>query len=350
MKQIWLLIALSFLFTNCKQEKSNSKNKKEVDLTITSFDIPNTSIRAIIAENDSTVYYTGSNGQFGFTTDGGQFWSKKTITYNDTLTPEFRSIAKNKEGVFLLSVGNPALLYKVTDSTQTVVYKEVHENVFYDSMHFFDNGVHGIAVGDPTDGCPSIITTSDAGNTWTKISCENLPNFENGEAFFAASNTNIKIINNIVWIASGGKKSRILKSTDKGKTWEIFETPFIQGNGPQGIYSIDFYDENIGIAVGGSYANPTDNCKNKAITNDGGKTWNIVSDNLNPNYKSCVQYIPHSDGKKIIALGKTGISYSEDGGNQWEIMSDASFYTIQFVNQHNAWVAGNNKIGKIIVP
>ena len=95
-----------------------------------------------------------------------------------------------------------------------LVYTEKHDKVFYDSMKFFADGKHGIAVGDPTEDCASIIVTSDGGNTWTKISCDKLPKFEDGEAFFAASNTNIKIVGNTVWIASGGKKARILKSTE----------------------------------------------------------------------------------------------------------------------------------------
>ena len=148
-------------------------------------------------------------------------------------------------------------------------------------------------------------------------------------------------------ISSGGKKARILKSTDKGKSWEVFTTPIIQGNGPQGIYSIDFYDENNGIIIGGDYSNPNDNCKNKAITNDGGKTWKIIADNENPNYKSCVQFVPDGKGKEIFAVGKTGISYSNDGGNTWKALSDESFYAIQFVNRNTAWLSGNEKIAKL---
>ena len=221
--------------------------------------------------------------------------------------------------------------------------------MFYDALQFFDDGLHGIAVGDPTEDCPSIILTFDGGNSWGKISCADLPTFEDGEAFFAASNTNIKTVGSSVWIVSGGKKSRVLKSEDFGKTWQIFDTPIIQGKGPQGLYSIDFYDENNGIAIGGDYSKPNENKANKAITKDGGKTWTLIADNQNPNYKSCVQYVPNTNGKEVFAVGKTGVSYSNDSGNTWTDVSKEGYYTIQFVDKNTAWLSGAQKIGKLIL-
>ena len=60
--------------------------------------------------------------------------------------------------------------------------------------------------------------------------------------------------------------------------------------------------------------NQIENKANKAITIDGGKTWSLVADGQNPSYKSCVQYVPNTNGKEIFAVGKTGISFSNDGG------------------------------------
>ncbi len=345
MKRFLTIISLTLFFFSCK-EKYTSREISNFEIEV--FKIDNTSIRAIESIDENTVYFAGSNGKIGNTKDGGKTWDIETVNYQDSIQPHFRSLTKTKECVFALSIANPALLYKI-DTTKEIVYIEKHEKVFYDSMHFFSNEKDGIAVGDPTEGCPSIILTNDGGNNWSKIPCAELPKFEDGEAFFAASNTNIKIINNTVWIASGGKKARILKSTDKGKTWNIYATPFIQGNGPQGIYSIDFYDENNGIIIGGDYSKPNDNCKNKAITKDGGKTWEIVADNQNPNYKSCVQYVPERNGKEIFTVGKTGISYSNDAGNSWKKLSEEEFYSINFVNKNTAWLSGNEKIAKLSI-
>jgi len=344
MKRIVLFISAIIMLYSCQKEY---KPREFSALKIETFEVKNTSIRAIKAIDRSTVYYAGSNGDVGHKTNNGVLWNQLYIKHQDSLTPHFRSLAYNGKDYFALSIANPALLYKISEGKSTLVYQENHEKVFYDAMTFFDDNIHGIAVGDPTENYPSVLLTDNAGETWTKLSCDNLPVFEEGEAFFAASNTNIKTIGSTVWIASGGKKARVLKSTDFGKTWEIYNTPIIQGDGPQGIYSIDFADENNGIIIGGNYAKPNENKANKAITTDGGKTWTLVADAQNPNYKSCVQYVPNTKGKEVVAVGKTGISFSNDGGKTWNDVSDEGFYAIDFVDENTAWLSGNEKIGKL---
>ena len=346
MKRISLLILVVIISFSCKKEKEYSP-REITNINIQEFKRDSSSIRAIYALNTDTLYYAGSKGDFGVTINGGKTWDIMTIKYQDSILPHFRSIAYGKNGFFALSVANPALLYNIGFYGPYLTYKEEHEKVFYDCMKFFDDGLHGIAVGDPTEDCPSILLTIDGGVIWSKLPCEKLPKFEEGEAFFAASNTNIAIINKTVWIASGGSKARILKSVDYGNTWEIYNTPIVQGNGPQGIYSIDFYDENNGIAIGGNYSKEDDNCANKAITKDGGKTWTIVADNQNPSYKSCVQYVPNTNGKEIFAVGKTGVSFSNDGGISWKEVSKDKYYAIQFVDENTAWLSGHEKIGKL---
>ncbi|WP_339883972.1 oxidoreductase [Polaribacter vadi] len=346
MKRISLLISVFLLIICCTTEYI----PRNIDaIEIEAFKMEDTSIRAIITLDKNNVAYAGSDGSFGFKTYKGVSLHTQNIKYQDSIAPNFRSLAFNGTDYFALSIANPALLYKISDDQYSLVYKEEHAKVFYDSMHFFDDNIHGIAVGDPTENCASIILTDDAGKTWNKLSCENLPKFEEGEAFFAASNTNIKTIGSTVWIASGGTKARVLKSDDFGQTWQIFETPIIQGNGPQGIYAMDFADKNNGIIIGGDYSKPLENKANKAITKDGGKTWTLVANNQNPNYKSCVQYVPNTNGKEVFAVGKTGVSFSNDGGVSWKDVSDESYYAIQFVDKNTAWLSGNEKIGKLIL-
>jgi photosystem II stability/assembly factor-like uncharacterized protein len=346
MKRLSLLIFAFLLITSCITEYT-PRNIETIE--IQEFKIDSTSIRAISALDVNTVYYAGSRGDVGFTADGGKSWTTEYITYKDSIVPHFRSFAKNGDDFFALSIENPALMYKISKENTELVYTEKHKKVFYDALQFFDDGLHGIAVGDPTEDCPSIILTFDGGKSWGKVACSALPTFEDGEAFFAASNTNIKTIGNTVWVASGGKKARVLKSDDFGKTWQVFDTPIMQGNGPQGIYSIDFADKNNGIVIGGDYSKPTENIANKAITKDGGITWTLVADNQSPNYKSCVQYVPNTEGKEVFAVSKTGVSFSNDSGNTWTEVSKDSYYAIQFVDKNTAWLSGSQKIGKLIL-
>ncbi len=234
-------------------------------------------IRAIKAIDENTLYFADAKGNIGKTSNSGKTWELIPVKYSEKITPNFRSIDVVKDTVFALSIGNPGLLFKIYGKKIRLVYKEEHPKVFYDALQFFPDGKHGIAVGDPTEDCPSILVTSDYGNTWHKTPCNQLPKFEKGEAFFAASNTNIKIIEDNIWVVSGGTKARVLKSENKGETWEIHNTPIIQGKGAQGMYSIDFNNKLNGITIGGDYANPNKNIANKAITKDGGKTWKLIA-------------------------------------------------------------------------
>jgi len=343
MKKNILFVFVAIIFLSCKQEYE-PRNFETV--TIQKFDIDSTSIRAIIAISIDELLFAGSRGDIGLTEDGGETWEFEYLKYQDSIVPHFRSLAKTSSAVFALSIANPALLYKISFGEKKIVYKEEHEKVFYDAMTFLDDTT-GIAIGDPIGGCTSIIMTYDGGETWNKIDCSNLPEVKEGEASFAASNTNIAFYKNNIWVVTGGTKARVLKSADKGKTWEAIETPFIQGNGSQGIYSVDFYNENIGLIVGGDYSKPNENKANKAITSDGGKTWTLVADGESPNYKSSVKYIPRTKGKEVIAVGKTGVSFSNDGGRTWKDVSKEGYYAIDFVDKNTAWLSGHQKIGKL---
>jgi photosystem II stability/assembly factor-like uncharacterized protein len=227
------------------------------------------------------------------------------------------------------------------------VYTEAHEKVFYDSMKFWNDN-EGIAIGDPITDCLSILVTRNGGATWQKIPCENLPKTVEGEAAFAASNTNICISGNNAWIVSGGKKSRVFFSPDKGNSWQVFDTPIVQGEPMTGIFTADFYNDTIGIVAGGNYEVLSQNFQNKAITLDGGKTWTLIAENQGFGYSSCIQFVPKSNGKQIVSVGALGLHYSSDGGYSWKQFSkDDSLYTIRFVNKKLAFAAGRNKIVKI---
>lgn len=319
-----------------------------------------TSIRAVeVSEHE--VLFAGSNGVYGnfkinpvSTSDDGavvpSYFKTKNSGAIDFLDkkPAFRSLANTTDAFFVLSIASPALLYKIDKNLEEInlVYIEQAEEVFYDAMTFW-NDQEGIAMGDPVDGCLSIIITRDGGATWQKKTCATLPKTEAGEAAFAASDTNIKIIDDQAWIITGGLKSRILHSSDKGETWELFETPIIQGSETTGGYSMDFYDDKNGIVYGGDYTKPEVTTNNIVLTNDGGKTWNPTTANANQGYKSCVQYVPNSNGNELVALGFTGISYSQDGGDHWEEISKESLLSFRFLNDSIAYAGGRNKLVRL---
>ncbi|MUP47150.1 oxidoreductase [Gramella sp. BOM4] len=352
MKRLYFLMLLGII--SCKNDTDKSASNENINKDSAYFDSVETQV---ILEDDSlsvraievignNLAFAGNNGIYGLYNSANGQW-KTNVQKFDSIVPEFRAVASTANDFFMLSVGNPALLFKTGDSgNMELVYKEEHEKVFYDAMAFW-NDQEGIAMGDPTSGCISILITRNGGSSWNKLDCEMLPEAAEGEAAFAASNSNIAIVGNNTWILTGGNRSRILFSPDKGKTWEVYDTPLIQGKPTTGGYSLDFYDENHGIIIGGDYTNPEGNTGNKAITEDGGKTWELVAEGQEPGYRSSVRFVPNSEGKQIVAVGFEGIDYSKDGGNSWERLSNEGFYTLRFVNDSTAYAAGKGRIAKL---
>jgi len=344
MNKLVLIVAAILLFS-CKSIHS-VENRNTVTVTIDTLLQDKISIRALALDHDK-VWYAADQSRFGFIDMKTN--QKKEIKLPSEKKSEIRSIAQTENYVFILNVGNPALLYKISkeDLSYVLVYQENHEKVFYDSMQFW-NEKEGIAIGDPIEGSFSVITTRDGGVSWQKMPSDRLPHLEDGEAAFAASNTNIVIKGNATWLVSGGKKARVFHSRNKGKSWSVVETPIVQGKQMTGIFTADFYNSSVGFISGGNYEVLNQNFDNKAVTHDGGKTWKLVAQNQGFGYASCVQYIPNSHGKGLISVGASGIYYSEDGGNSWKQWStDSSLYTIRLLNDNTAIAAGKNKVIRI---
>ena len=335
------IFLLAVLIVSCsEQQKPRTFTSVDIETIYTD----SISIRAIELMGNSLAF-AANKGTFG-SVDLTTGKVRANIEKYHTSVPSFRAVAHTSNEFFMLSVESPALLYKTgVNGRMELVYKEEGEGVFYDAMTFL-NDLDGIAVGDSVDGCLSIIITSDGGNSWSKIPCSKLPEGIEGEGAFAASNTNIKTVGGKIWIAS--TSGRVLFSSDKGDSWESFQTPILNEEPTEGIYSIDFNDEYLGFAIGGDYTNPDNKKANKAITKDGGKTWNLLADGQEPGYKSCVQFIPSTKGNGLVAVGFTGISYSSDMGQSWKELSKDSFYTIRFQNDTIAYAAGKNRISKLV--
>ena len=350
MKNLSYLFLFLVVFTACKDEKQPvSAVKLKVFTSVETDTIlqEELSVRALLVDSNK-VWYAANKGQYGSIdlVTGKQFSGHVT---KDTLSLEFRSIAQTKESIFILNVGSPALLYRVSKDGSRIkkMYQENHPKAFYDSMQFWNNE-EGIAMGDPTEGCLSVLITRDGGASWAKVSCGTLPKIQEGEAAFAASNTNLVVKGDETWMVSGGKKSRVYYSGDKGGSWKVFETPIVQGEVMTGIFTADFYDAKNGFIAGGNYEQLQQNFGNKALTKDGGKTWELVAEKAGFGYASCVQYVPHSNGEQLVSVGASGLYYSSDFGEKWvKMLDDTTLYTLRFMNDSTAIAAGKDKIVRL---
>lgn len=345
MRSIICLVLICGFMVSCKDEATfipRDFNTVEIETILEDSLL---SIRAIDILNDGSLTFAANNGAYGLYDPKKESWQISKQVY-DTLQLEFRSVAHTSSDFFMLSVGNPAMLFKTGDQgTMELVYFEEHPKVFYDSMIFW-NDQEGIAIGDTTEDCLSIIITRDGGNTWHKLSCDVLPKAKEAEGAFAASNTNIAVKGNNTWIATTA--GRVYFSEDKGKSWSVVQTPVINAKETEGIYSMAFYDNKNGFAIGGDYTNPESNTANKIITKDGGNTWTLIASGKEPGYRSCVQYVPNGNGKELVTVGFKGIDYSKDGGNSWKSISKEGFYTLRFLNDSVAYAAGQNRISKLM--
>ena len=306
----------------------------------------NISIRAIEIWNGK-VYYAGSQSKFGYV-DYNNPENKQQVQMNSD-NKEFRTIAMYPENVFnTVNIGSPAQFYGISYELKPCPLDSyVQEEVFFDSFKVSAKNRSTIAISDPyEDGRPLFRVTGD--QLYDKSNA-NLPTYFKGEAHFAASNSNIAMYDDKVWIASGGTKARIFKfDWANPYQWEVFETPFTQGGATTGIYSIDFYDVQQGIAVGGDYTKQYDNVNNIATTQDGGETWQIQASGKNAGYATCVKYRPNTKGKDIIAVGDQHVSFSQDFGKTWKKISDEkNLFALEWVDDSTVVLAGKDRIVKM---
>ncbi len=308
----------------------------------------NISIRALQIY-DGKVWYAGTDSKFGYVSLKDSADRKQMILSNEKL--EFRTLAQSKDLFYTINILSPAQVFQIDKKSlqSKVVRTDTKKSAFFDAFTFNKND-QGIAISDPEeDGTPNPIFFSEMDSYVRTQKLHELPKYLSGEAHFAASNTNIAMNGNKVWIATGGMKARIFKfSLNNPMKWQVFETAFIQGTSSQGIYSIDFFDKKFGIAVGGDYTKQAENINNIATTNDGGKTWQIQASGENGGYKTCVKFRPNSKGKEIIAVGDQNIEFSDDYGKTWTTISDEKgLYVCDWIDENTLVFAGKNRIIKI---
>ena len=296
---------------------------------------------------DGKVWYSGTDSKFGYVSLKDTA-DKKQLRLSDEKL-EFRTLAQTEDAFYALNIGTPAKWFTIQKKDLKVKLNMIDttKTVFYDAFVFDQAKNRGIAISDPNkDGSSrNLIFTCDTFNNPKT----DFPKYFSGEAHFAASNSNIALKGKWGWIATGGTKARVFKfNWNHPFTWKVYETPFTQGTASKGIYSIDFYDKNFGIAVGGDYTKQAENIDNIATTHDGGETWQIQASGKNGGYKTCVKFRPESKGKDIIAVGDQNIEFSTDYGKTWTTISEEKgLYVCEWMDANTLVLAGKNRVVKM---
>lgn len=293
---------------------------------------------------DNKVWYSGTESKFGYV-DLKNPQNQKQLKLSEKQL-QFRTLAQDRNSFYAINIESPAYFFKISkkDLKSQIVFTDTTKTAFYDAMHFVnDDLVYAFSDPDKDDNLKLAVHHSKGNNKWYII--QNNIKLNKGEAAFAASNTNIASTKNYVWIATGGKASRIVRLNLKNEKFQIFDTPFVQGESSQGMYSIDFYDDTFGIAVGGDYTKQNESINNIATTNDGGETWQIQASGQNAGYTTCSKIKPNSKGKEIISVGDQHISYSSDYGKTWKKISDEKgFFVCEWVDKNTVVFAGKDRI------
>jgi len=300
-------------------------------------------IRGLGAGREGAVWATGTHGMYLWTTDGGTTRHFGQVPGATSL--DFRDVqVVSSDVVYLMAAAqDTARIYKTTDrgAHWTMQYDDTRRGMFLDALAFFDD-THGLVLGDPVDGRFVILRTDDGGAHWTRIDSAGMPAALPGEAAFAASGTALVTGGaHDAWFATGGGPvSRVFRSHDSGRTWQVSETPVRAGNASAGIFSLSFSDATHGVAVGGNYAAPDTTQITVALTADGGVTWKAAAPSAATGYLSGVTIRPDSRGQSLVAVGTLGTAISRDGGRTWTQFDRLWANSVIATPGGTIWIAG----------
>jgi photosystem II stability/assembly factor-like uncharacterized protein len=297
------------------------------------------SFRGLSVVSDKVVWVSGSMGTVGRTADGGQTWKMAPIPGYEKV--DFRSLyAFDSLQALVANAGSPMHVLRTNDGgrswTKTL---EVNDSLaFADAIDFW-NDQQGLLLGDPIGGKPMVYETKDGGKTWSAVPSVGLPDWETGEASFAASGSTLQCLpDGKAWIASGGIRSRLWKSTDFGRSWTPVRVPIIQGKTSTGIYGMHFLPTGQAIVVGGDYTVDSLRTKHVYYSSNGGLSWAFPKVATRGYRESVVC----AGGETWLAAGPSGIDISRDGGKHWLPFSDEKgFHALRKARKgEQIWLAG----------
>lgn len=302
-----------------------------------------TSIRGLSMPTASVVWASGNNGKVAKSVDGGKTF--RWMTVEGYSKRDFRDIeAFDSSTAIIMAVDTPAIILKTTDGGETwkKVFEDQRPGMFLDAMDF--SGNNGVVIGDPINGKTFMAVSKDKGDSW--VPKETLDFMMDGEAFFASSGSNIKLLGPKTGFktlfVSGGIQSRLFYNGNPIKL------PMQSGKSSTGANGLALHpNKKQGIIIGGDFAN--DKRSDSAILLFSLSPKVTFSQPVNPpaGYKSAVVFLSNTT---VLACGTSGVDLSLDAGLNWKNISNLGFHVaVTSPDGKFGMVAGGNgRIAKVL--
>jgi photosystem II stability/assembly factor-like uncharacterized protein/N-acetylneuraminic acid mutarotase len=342
MKKLFTLLVLFSVFITAYTQSLGTWQSKGTNLSVT-----NRGMQGLSAVDSNTVWaityeLTGAinSNEFTRTIDGGASWTSDTI---DLQGPSFFMadiFALNKDTAWIAGyTQDNGELYHTNDGGQTWTRHTGSFNeqgTFLGGVHFF-NSLEGFAYGGSFTRFKAW-TTSDGGATWIQVPESTLaflasPAINDEFVGFHYGIGHYDVVGDTIWV--GSTSQRMWRSSDRGKTWSVFDVTNRRGSP---VRSVAFKNAQSGIAV-------TD--RGGFQTNDGGRTWSPLALPQTPRTYYQIEHIPGTNGVYYLTYeGSTQFyndikhAYSIDNGKNWVLVTDPGVECLEFVSPTKAWGGG----------
>ena len=271
------------------------------------------SFRGIDMVDENTAYVCGYEGEIRKTTDGGLSWTlQQSNTPKNLFGISFSGVSTG------IGVGIYGVIVRTTNGGSS--WQVVSEGTTQDleAVEFADN-----QTGFTCGAGGTLLKTLDQGGMWQPF------NSGVSQTLYGLSFTN-----NSTGTAVGDD-GIIIRTTDGGESW----MPQSSGiTSPGRLTDVSFINENTGFAVGYNSSSVAAIRK----TTDGGNTW-MISQPVIDNLLYSVDFYNVNHG--IVVGGNGAIIYTTDSGNSWLDRSLGFGYTfssVQMADDSFAVIAGYN--------
>ena len=298
------------------------------------------SFRGLHATDDSVVVVGGSDGVFGFSTDGGEQWVFQILPQASEC--QFRSVwAHNDSSFVAVSAGAPSYIFFTDDGggNWSRVFVDTAQSTFLDGIQFV-NDTLGYIYGDPVDGYFKLLRTADGGKSWNEIQG---PEAIDGEVSFAASGSAIALGNNMLSIVTGGTVSRLHVTMDwlNADGWTASPIEMAQGLPSQGAFAHYWSNDKLFI-VGGDYMREEDTSGTSIVAD-------LSTGQDDESTMKKLRQLPYTsdvsgDGQFIYFTGTKGMRYLD---STLHLMDTTAMHTLVFSGKYVFSSGPQGRIGRI---